>query len=175
MSSLTEVVRAIVAGDPHAAWLGRVFAQLEDVHWGAVRAPGSLIAGPGPRAVDLVDGTVTLPCVVETDTLLIAFEDARSAPLPTGTHADPRRHRVSQAIEALHVLARLRAREHQFPVDPLFGVIVVGGPDVPEPHRTTILEGLPHIAREQAEDLYAGYWGRLDPGRLAASAVAPPA
>jgi len=163
MAPLTDTVQALMAADPRGGWLRRMFEQLEDVHWGALRAPGTITAGPVAREVPLVDGVVTLPCLVETDTLLLALEDARSTPLATGTDADPKRHRVSRAIEALRVLAKTRTATHALDNDPLFGVIVVGGPDVPEPHRTTILEGLPHIEREQAEDLYANYWGRLGP------------
>ena len=70
------------------------------------------------------------------------------------------------------MLAKARAEAQGLTTDPLFGVIVVAGPDFPEPHRTTILEGLPHIEREQAEDLYANYWGRLSPEALAALAPA---
>ena len=117
----------------------------------ASAAPGTVTAGPVTREVPLVDGVLTMPCVVETDTLVIALEDARTTPLPTGTAADPKRHHVSRVIEALRVLARTRASALSLTTDPLFGVIVIGGPDVPEPHRTTILEGLPHIEREQAE------------------------
>jgi hypothetical protein len=168
MTPLTDIVQALRVADPHGGWLRRMFEQLEEVHWGALRSPGTITAGPVAREVPLVDGVVSVPCVVETDTLLIALEDARTAPLATGTDADPRRHRVSRVIEALRVLAKTRADEAGLDSDPLFGVIVIGGPDVPEPHRTTILEGLPHIEREQAEDLYANYWGRLAPDNLEA-------
>jgi hypothetical protein len=144
-----------------------MFEQLDEVHWGALRSPGAITDGPAPRAVDLIDGPLTMPCVVETDTLLLALEDARASPLPTGTAADAKRHHVSRVIEALRVLARQRAEAGHLDTDPLFGIIVVGGPEQPEPHRTTILEGLPHIEREQAEDLYANYWGRISPGALA--------
>jgi hypothetical protein len=163
MATLVDAVRAVMAADPDGAWLRRLFEQLEEVHWGALRAPGTIIEGPGAREVSLVDGVMPLPCVVETDTLLIAIEDARGGPLPAGTAADPKRHHVSRAIEALRVLAKARAEAQRLDTDPLFGVIVVAGPGFPEPHRTTILEGLPHIEREQAEDLYANYWGRISP------------
>ena len=163
MAPLTDTVHALVAADPEGGWLRRMFEQLEEVHWGALRTPGTVTAGPVTREVPLVDGVLTMPCVVETDTLVIALEDARSTPLPTGTAADPKRHHVSRVIEALRVLARSRAAALSLTTDPLFGVIVIGGPEVTEPHRTTILEGLPHIEREQAEDLYANYWGRLGP------------
>ena len=163
MAPLTDTVQALMAADPQGRWLRRMFEQLEEVHWGALRTPGVITAGPVAREVPLVDGVVTMPCVVETDTLMIALEDARATPLATGTVADPKRHQVSRVIEALRVLAKTRAATLSLTTDPLFGVIVVGGPDVAEPHRTTILEGLPHIEREQAEDLYASYWGRLDP------------
>ena len=168
MATLAETVQALIAGDPQGTWLRRTLEQLEEVHWGAVRAPGTVSAGPGAREVTLIDGPMVLPCVVETDTLLLAIEDARTSPLATGTAADPKRHHVSRAIEALRVLAKARAEALSLTTDPLFGVIVVAGPDFPEPHRTTILEGLPHIEREQAEDLYANYWGRLSPEALAA-------
>ncbi len=167
MAPLTEIVQALHATDPAGGWLRRMFERLDEVHWGALRAPGTITAGPGARTVDLLDGPLTMPCVVETGTLLIALEDARTSPLPTGTSADGKRHHVSRVIEALHVLARQRADADGLDTDPLFGVIVVGGPDRPEPHRTTILEGLPHLAREQAEDLYANYWGRISPEALA--------
>jgi len=170
MATLAETVQALIAADPQGTWLRRTLAQLEEVHWGAVRAPGTVTAGPDAREVALIDGPMVLPCVVETDTLLIAIEDARTSPLATGTAADPKRHHVSRAIEALRVLAKARAEALALTTDPLFGVIVVAGPDFPEPHRTTILEGLPHIEREQAEDLYANYWGRLSPEALAALA-----
>ena len=170
MASLAEIVRALMAADPQGGWLRRMFEQLEEVHWGALRAPGTVTAGPLVREVPLVDGRVVLPCVIETDTLLVALEDARTAPLPTGTSADAKRHHVSRAIEALRVLAKARAEANGLTTDPLFGVIVVAGPEFPEPHRTTILEGLPHIEREQAEDLYANYWGRIDPAAFEALA-----
>ena len=173
MASLGEIVHTLMAAAPDGAWLLRLFAHLEEVHWGAVRAPGRITVPPAPREVPLVDGLLVLPCVVETDTLLVAFEDARTQSLATGTADDPKRHRVSQAIEALRVLARDRAARLELDTDPLFGVIVVGGSDVVEPHRTTILEGLPHIEREQAEDLYANYWGRVDPETFAALATPP--
>lgn len=166
MATLTEIVRGMMVGDPDGSWLRRMLEQLEDVHWGALRAPGHVIAGPGSRDVPLVDGPVTLPCLLETDTLLLALEDARTTPLATGTTADPKRHRVSRVIEALRTLARDRARTDGLPTDPLFGVVIVGGTDCEAPHRTTILEGLPHIEREQAEDLYAACWGVLDAGAL---------
>ncbi|MGV3517303.1 hypothetical protein [Luteitalea sp.] len=172
MVPLTDIVQALIAADPQGGWLRRAFEQLEEVHWGALRAPGTIIGGATAREVPLVDGLMVLPCVVETDTLLIALEDARASSLPTGTAADPKRHHVSRAIEALRVLAKARAEAQGLTTDPLFGVIVVGGPEVPEPHRTTILEGLPHIEREQAEDLYANYWGRLSPEALAALTTA---
>lgn len=171
MVSLTDIVQALIAADPQGGWLHRTFEQLEEVHWGALRTPGTITAAPVSREVPLVDGPMLLPCVVETDTLLVAFEDARSSALPTGTPADPKRHHVSRAIEALRVLAKARAEAQGLTTDPLFGVIVVAGPDFPEPHRTTILEGVPHIEREQAEDLYANYWGRLSPEALAALAL----
>jgi len=163
MAPLTDTVQALMTADPQGGWLRRMFEQLEEVHWGALRAPGVVTAGPVVREVPLADGVVSMPCVVETDTLLVAFEDARATPLDTGTPTDPKRHRVSRVIEALRVLARTRTTTNHLDTDPLFGVIVVGGSDVAEPHRTTILEGLPHIEREQAEDLYANYWGRLEP------------
>lgn len=172
MAPLTEIVQALIAADPRGGWLRSMFEQLEEVHWGALRAPGAITAAPAARAVHLVDGPLTMRCVVETDTLLIALEDARTSPLPTGTPADLKRHHVSRVIEALRILARRRAEAANLDTDPLFGVIVVGGPDQPEPHRTTILEGLPHVEREQAEDLYANYWGRLSPEALAALAPA---
>lgn len=168
MASLTEIVHALTAADPQGGWLRRMFQQLDDVHWGALRAPGAITAGPASRDVPLVDGPMTLPCVIETDTLLVALEDARTTALPTGTAADPKRHHVSRAIEALRVLARARAEAQGLATDPLFGVVVVAGPTSAEPHRTTILEGLPHIEREQAEDLYANYWGRIDPAAFEA-------
>jgi hypothetical protein len=170
MASLTEIVRALMAADPQGGWLRRMFEQLEEVHWGALRAPGTVTAGPLVREVPLVDGRMILPCVIETDTLLVALEDARTTPLPTGTSADAKRHHVSRAIEALRALAKARAEAQGLTTDPLFGVIVVAGPEFPEPHRTTILEGLPHIEREQAEDLYANYWGRIDPAAFEALA-----
>jgi hypothetical protein len=168
MAPLTDTVHALIAADTEGRWLRRMFEQLEEVHWGALRAPGTVTGEPGARDVPLVDGVVTMPCVVETDTLMIALEDARQSPLPTGTATDPKRHRVSRVIEGLRVLARARTAALSLTTDPLFGVIVIGGSNVIEPHRTTILEGLPHIEREQAEDLYANYWGRLDPGAFEA-------
>ncbi len=170
MASLTETVQALTAADPQGGWLRRMFEQLEEVHWGALRAPGVMTTGPTRRDVPLVDGPMTLPCVIETDTLLVALEDARTTPLPAGTAADAKRHHVSRAIEALRVLAKARADAEGLTTDPLFGVIVVAGATFPEPHRTTILEGLPHIEREQAEDLYANYWGRIDPAAFEALA-----
>ncbi len=170
MAPLTDIVQALHAADPTGTWLRRMFEQLEQVHWGALRAPGTITLAPAARTVDLVDGPLSMPCVVETETLLVALEDARTSPLPTGTADDRKRHHVSRVIEALHVLARQRAAAANLDTDPLFGIVVVGGPEQPEPHRTTILEGLPHLAREQAEDLYANYWGRIGPEALAALA-----
>ena len=163
MRPLSTVVHSHIAADPEGTWLLRLFEHLDEVHWGALRTPGTITEGPAPREVPLMDGSVTLPCVIETDTLLVALEDSRHEPLPTGTATDPQRHHVSRCIEALRVLAKARAERDGLDTDPLFGVIVVGGSDVVEPHRTTILEGLPHIEREQAEDLYANYWGRISP------------
>ena len=175
MAMLTETVQALMAADPQGSWLRRMFEQLEEVHWGALRAPGAIVAGPVAREVPLVDGPMRLPCVIETDQLLLALEDARNGPLPSGTPADPKRHHVSRCIEALRTMAKARAEAAGLDTDPLFGVIVVAGPEFAEPHRTTILEGLPHIEREQAEDLYANYWGRISPEsfeRLADTAAA---
>ena len=163
MPSLTTLVETHIAADPGGTWLTRLFEHLEEVHWGALRAPGAIVGGPTAREVPLIDGPMHLPCVIETDTLLVALEDGRGGPLATGTERDPQRHHVSRCIEALRVLAKARAEAQALDTDPLFGVIVVGGPELPEPHRTTILEGLPHIEREQAEDLYANYWGRIAP------------
>lgn len=163
MRPLPSLVQSHIAADPDGTWLSRLFEHLEEVHWGALRAPGTITRGPDAREVPLVDGPMALPCVLETDTLLVALEDGRQGPLPTGTAADPQRHHVSRCIEALRVLAKARAEAEGLDTDPLFGIIVVGGPDLVEPHRTTILEGLPHIEREQAEDLYANYWGRISP------------
>jgi len=163
MPSLRNLVQSHIDADPDGTWLTRLFEHLEEVHWGALRTPGTITEAPAAREVALVDGPMTLPCVLETDTLLLAIEDARSSPLPTGTPADPQRHHVSRCIEALRVLAKARAEAQGLDTDPLFGVVIVGGRDVVEPHRTTILEGLPHIEREQAEDLYANYWGRISP------------
>ncbi len=174
MATLPEILQALMAADPQGRWMPRLFEQLEEVHWGAVRHPGRITAGPGPRVVTLVDGPITLPCVIETDTLLLALEDARSGPLPTGTADDAKRHHVSRCIEALRALAGARTAGDAHATIPLFGVVIVGGADIPEPHRTTILEGLPHIEREQAEDLYASYWGRLAPDALERLAVMPP-
>jgi hypothetical protein len=174
MATLTETVRTLMTADPQGGWLRRLFEQLEEVHWGALRAPGRITAGPEHREVPLVDGAAALPCLVETDTLLLAFEDGRTGSLPTGTADDPKRHHVSRAIEALRVLAKSRASAQHLDTDPLFGVIVVADPVFAEPHRTTILEGLPHIEREQAEDLYANYWGRISPADFEALAATQP-
>ena len=163
MTPLDETISALQASDPEGAWLRRMFERLPEVHWGALRRPGRPLEAPLARTVPLVDGSFTLPCVIETETLFVAIEDARNTSLPTGTTTDPKRHHVSRCIEALRHLARERARAEGADTDPLFGVVVIGGPASDDPHRTTILEGLPHIEREQAEDLYASYWGRLSP------------
>jgi hypothetical protein len=163
MTRVSDAVRTLMAADPQGTWLAALFSQLPDVHWGALRRPGRPVEAPLSRTVSLVDGELTLPCVVETDTLFLALEDARTGGLAAGTAADPKRHHVSRCIEALRQLARARARARGQGTDPLFGVVVVGGPEGEDPHRTTILEGLPHIEREQAEDLYASYWGRVSP------------
>ena len=173
MRSLTEIVQDLIAADPKGTWLRRVFEQLEEVHWGALRTPGAILEGPVRREVTLVDGPIVLPCVIETDTLIVALEDARLKPLPAGTADDPKRHHVSRCIEALRAMAKGRAAAQGLDTDPLFGVIVLAEPTFAEPHRTTILEGLPHIEREQAEDLYANYWGRLDPEALEGMLAAP--
>jgi hypothetical protein len=163
MTRLSDTVSRLMAADPQGTWLGTLLSQLPDVHLGALRRPGRPVDAPLSRTVALVDGDFTLPCVVETETLLLALEDARGGPLAVGTATDPKRHHVSRCIEALRQLARARASERGEDTDPLFGVVVVGGPMADDPHRTTILEGLPHIEREQAEDLYASYWGRVSP------------
>ncbi len=173
MRSITDIAQGLMNADPQGAWLLTMFEQLDQVHWGALRTPGRIVAGPRRREVVLVDGPMLLPCVIETDTLLIALEDARRGPLPTGTRDDPQRHHVSRCIEALRTLAKERAEAQQLDTDPLFGVIVVAGPEFAEPHRTTLLEGLPHIEREQAEDLYANYWGRISPAAFESLAAAP--
>src|SRR5688572_17905813 len=119
MAPLNDTVQALMTADPQGGWLRRMFEQLEEVHWGALRAPGVVTAGPVVREVPLADGVVSMPCVVETDTLLVAFEDARATPLATGTPTDPKRHRVSRVIEALRVLARTRTTTNHLDTDPL--------------------------------------------------------
>jgi hypothetical protein len=163
MTPLSDAVARLMAADPQGRWLATLYSQLPDVHWGALRRPGRPVDAPLARTVGLVDGDFTLACVVETDTVFLAIEDARGGALATGTATDPKRHHVSRCIEALRELARARATARGEDTDPLFGVVVVGGSASDDPHRTTILEGLPHIEREQAEDLYASYWGRVSP------------
>ena len=174
MTSLVELLRDAVLRDPTGARVvSRVLECLPDAHWGAVRQPGRLRTSPeGPWSRDVplpptfaawaaarpgelegplseADRVVHLPCVIETDGFVLALEDVRVEPLETGTSACSARHRLSRVIEAVRVLGEGR----------LYGVGVVAGPDFEEPRRATILEGLPHIEREEAEDLYASYWG----------------
>ncbi|MBA2354397.1 MAG: hypothetical protein H0V80_06980 [Acidobacteria bacterium] len=161
MAAPVDVMRALIGADPGgAAWLPRLLQALPEIHWGAVRTPGILRATPLAREINIVDGVVRLPCCLETSTLVLALEDARDDRLPAGMPADPQRHRVSQVIEALRVIASGRH----------FGVAIIAREGYAEPHRTTILEGLPHLEREEAEDLYANYWGWISEETLDALA-----
>lgn len=160
MPTAAETVTRLLERDPSGvSWLPALLHRLPDIHWGAQRAPGTpRAAAPLARSIEVADGPVALNCCIETDTLVLALEDARDTPLRSGTPADPHRHQVSRAIEAVRALADGRH----------FGVAIVASAPFDEPHRTTILEGLPHLEREEAEDLYANYWGWI-PGEALAS------
>ncbi len=169
-----DLLRNAVLREPTGARVvTRVLECLSEAHWGAIREPGRLRStaeGPWSRDVPLppafadwaaarpdelegpltdADSVVHLPCVLETDGFVLALEDARGTALETGTPSYPARHRLSRVIEAVRALGEGR----------LYGVGVIANPDFEEPRRATILEGLPHIEREEAEDLYAAYWG----------------
>jgi hypothetical protein len=116
-----------------------------------------------PDAGTPVEDRLVLSCCLQTDAFVLAIEDARATRLPTGTTAYTRRHHLSRCIEAVRALADRR----------LFGVGVVAGPDFSEPQRPVILEGLPHLEREEAEDLYAAYWGWCTIDRLADALAQP--
>jgi len=172
--SLTDSLRQALAHDPNGdRVVPRLLGCFSETHWGALRSPGRLLSSPdapwsrtvtlpptfalwaaahrdelaAPLSAD--EGCVELPCVLETDTFVLAIEDAVTQRLATGTAAYPARHRLSRVIEAVRALSEGR----------LYGVGVVAPPDFDEPRRAAILEGLPHIEREEAEDLYAVYWG----------------
>jgi hypothetical protein len=172
--TVTDLVQDAVARNPDGSrFLPQLLACFPEAHWGAVRQPGllrapadgSLARDVAPSAAfeawarvhadELTPGAaptedpVHLACCLETDTFVLAIEDATSAPLPTGTPAYPARHRVAQVIEAVRAMAHGR----------LFAVGIVARPGYEEPRRAAILEGLPHIEREEAEDLYAACWG----------------
>lgn len=174
MTSLPDLLRTALRRDlTGTRFVSRLLERLPEAHWGATRQPGRMRSMPdGPWARDVTlpetfadwaasrpdelrgalsaaDRVVHLPCVLETDSFVLAFEDARVVPLETGTSAYAARHRLSRVIEAVRVLGEGR----------LYGVGVVAPPDFSEPRRAAVLEGLPHIEREEAEDLYASYWG----------------
>lgn len=162
MASPADVIRVLRAADPAGTtWLPSLLRCLPEIHWGALREPGVVRAAPLARDVVIADGPVHLACCLETDTLVLVLEDARESDLPSGTAADPKRHHVSRAIEAARALA-----DHRH-----FGMAIVAAPGYAEPHRATILEGLPHLEREDAEDLYANYWGVIPEERLDALTV----
>ena len=179
-----DLVQHAIARNPDGRrFLSSLLACFPEAHWGAVRVPGSLRAsesGTLAREVPLppaftewaathmhelqadpatspVDQQVHLDCCLETDTFVLALEDATASPLETGTPAYAARHRLSRVIEAVRAIADGR----------LFAVAVVAPPGFVEPRRAAILEGLPHIEREEAEDLYAAYWGWCTPDQLA--------
>ena len=180
VSSISErVQRALEDSDrPHV--LSSLLACFQEAHWGASRRPGTWRPTPGSdlaRDVALpstfadwaashrdeltappasAETHVHLPCCLETDTFVLAIEDATGGPQPTGTASYPARHRLSLVIEAVRALADGR----------LYGVGVVAREGFDEPRRAAILEGLPHLEREEAEDLYAAYWGWCTPTRL---------
>lgn len=151
MTTVVDTMHGLLEQDPAgASWLPTLLHRLPEIHWGALRQPGAIQPAESlARDVPLIDGPVHLACCIETDTLVLTLEDARHAPLPTGLPSDPARHHVSRAIEAARAIAGTR----------YFGVVIVANDAGDEPHRTTILEGLPHLEREEAEDLYANYWG----------------
>lgn len=180
--SIAEHVQRAIALDPTGQhFLSPLLSCFPEAHWGAVRAPGALrvdASGALSREVPLpasfadwaeahpeelaaplspADRAVHLACCLETDTFVLALEDAIEAPLEAGTAAYPARHRLSRVIEAVRAIADGR----------LYAVGVIAGEGYVEPRRGTILEGLPHIEREEAEDLYASYWGWCTPARLA--------
>lgn len=180
VSFISELVRQALADPARPHVLSSLLSCFHEAHWGAGRRPGTWrpTAG-GALARDVLlpptfvewaashpdeltappasaETPVHLPCCVETDTFVLAIEDATCGPLPTGTSSYPARHRLSIVIEAVRALADGR----------LYGVGVVAGEGFDEPRRAAILEGLPHLEREEAEDLYAAYWGWCTPDRL---------
>lgn len=179
--TIADLVAGAVARDPDGErFLAPLLACFSETHWGAVRQPGRLrAAAHGSLARDVaaspafeawarahqdelvpgaspVEDPVHLACCLETDTFVLAIEDATHAPLATGTSAYPARHRLSQVIEAVRSIADGR----------LFAVGIVARPGYEEPRRAAVLEGLPHIEREEAEDLYAACWGWCTPEQL---------
>lgn len=184
VTSPADLVQHAIARNPDGQrFLAPLLSCFTETHWGAVRAPGTLrapesgtfareVALPpafiawaathtnelqGDPATSPVDQQIHLDCCLETDTFVLALEDATAAPLETGTPAYAARHRLSRVIEAVRAIAAGR----------LFAVAVVASPGFVEPRRAAILEGLPHIEREEAEDLYAAYWGWCTPDQLA--------
>lgn len=180
VSSVAIFVQQALSDRVRPDALSRMLACFPDAHWKALRSPGTWrepADGALSRAVALprtfadwaaahpdeltappaaADDCVHLPCCIETDTIVLALEDATTSPLPTGTPTYPARHRLSLVIEAVRAIAEGRA----------YGVGVVARDDFDEPRRTAILEGLPHLEREEAEDLYAAYWGWCTAARL---------
>lgn len=181
MPTIVELVQEAVARNPDGSrFLSPLLACFSEAHWGAVRQPGrlrlpagdslardvapsaafevwarahpdELTAGAGPA-----EDPVHLACCLETDSFVLAVEDATETPLATGTPAYPARHRLSRVIEAVRAIADGR----------LFAVGIVAQPGYVEPRRAAVLEGLPHIEREEAEDLYAACWGWCTPEQL---------
>lgn len=181
MPTIAELVQEAVARNPDGSrFLSPLLACFSEAHWGAVRQPGHLRPPTGrslardiapsaafeawaqahpdeltPEAVPTED-PVHLSCCLETDSFVLAIEDATVTPLATGTPAYPARHRLARVIEAVRAIADGR----------LFAVAIVAQPGYQEPRRAAVLEGLPHIEREEAEDLYAACWGWCTPEQL---------
>lgn len=179
------VEQAIIRDSSGASFLPALLACFPDAHWRAIDAPGALRlrsdgsvrrhvpaperfihwaqrhrdeldTAPAPESDVAIEPAVDLACCVETDTFVLAIEDATSHALEPGTTTYGKRHRVSRVIEAVRALADGR----------LYAVGIVAACGFDEPRRTTILEGLPHLHREEAEDLYASYWGWCTPEQL---------
>lgn len=181
MPNIAELVQAAIARNPDGSrFLSPLLACFSEAHWGAVRQPGRLrplssdaLARDVPPSAEFeawarahpdeltpgaapAEDPVHLACCLETDSFVLAIEDATATPLATGTSAYPARHRLSRVIEAVRTIADGR----------LFAVGIVALPGYQEPRRAAVLEGLPHIEREEAEDLYAACWGWCTPEQL---------
>ena len=129
MAPLTDTVQALMAADPRVGGCAGCSSSSRRCTGAPCAHPARSRRALSPREVPLVDGVVTMPCVVETDTLLIALEDAR---IGAAGHRHRRRSETAPRVQGDRGAPRARqdARHTRSAstTDPLFGVIVVGGP-----------------------------------------------